>query len=69
MASKKAKYLVKKVTVHSQPCPQCNGTGEVKDNGKCRKCIECEKGVVIWQHETEINLIDALVELGLLKNK
>jgi recombinational DNA repair protein RecR len=66
--AERSKYLVKKITTHSKRCKQCDGTGQVTDNGRCRKCIDCDKGVTFYLHETEIDLIEALKELGLIKD-
>lgn len=57
-------YLVKKRTEQHRQCTSCVGTG-LQYNG--RKCIQCVNGVAVQWHETEMSLIEALAELGLIK--
>ena len=60
------KYLVKRRdTVHKQ-CTQCHGIGKTPAGNRC---IYCSNGVSEHFVETEIELTEALYNLGLLRQK
>lgn len=58
------KYLVKKETTHHRLCSACKGTGI---NSRGKKCTECTGGIAEYTHTTEIGLLEAIYELGLIK--
>ena len=57
-------YLVKKQTVAKRQCTICKGTGTAPRGGRC---LDCKEGISTVIHTTEVDLITALVELGLIK--
>lgn len=64
MAASKTLNMVKRIELHNRMCSSCGGTGQ---NSKGGKCHECTNGVAVHQHYTEIELLEALTELGLIK--
>lgn len=64
MAASNVRYEVSKVTTVKRMCPCCNGT-KVYHNRKCGNCIE---GVAEHTLATNVGLMDALIDLGLVKN-
>lgn len=58
------RYTVKKITEHHRLCSTCGGTGKTPGGSKC---IECTNGVAVHWHHTEIDLLQALYEIGLIK--
>lgn len=65
----KIEYRVKKVTFARKQCTICGGTGkrEQKINGMFKQvpCCHCINGITKIEHITEIDLLDALTELGI----
>jgi hypothetical protein len=64
------RYTVKKLTIGHKMCTTCGGTGkiEVKVVGgafKNQPCAWCLNGVAKIEHITEIDLVQALTELGI----
>jgi DnaJ-class molecular chaperone len=57
-------YMVKKQTVARRQCTTCHGTGTAPRGGRC---LDCKEGISTVIHTTEVDLITALVELGLIK--
>jgi len=64
MAASNVRYEVSKVTTVKRVCPCCNGT-KVYHGRKCGNCIE---GIAAHTVTTSVSLIDALIDLGLVKN-
>jgi len=62
--AEKVEYLIKKRTTTTRYCKACGGSGVTPRGGKC---IECNNGAATMWHTTEVDLITALQELGLLK--
>lgn len=69
MADQKVSFTVKRVTKGRKMCETCRGTGkkEMKINGLFKQvpCSWCQNGVTTVEHMTEVDLIDALTELGI----
>lgn len=53
------RYTVKKITENHRLCSMCGGTGKTPSGSKC---IECKEGVAVHWHQTEIDLMQALIE-------
>jgi hypothetical protein len=65
----KPQFFVKKTTVHHRQCTTCRGSGKVTRSGREGKCIDCVEGVAEITHMTEVTLMEALYELGLIQNR
>lgn len=61
-------YRVKKVTFGRQQCRVCGGSGKrnTKSNSP-EPCLNCLNGVETIEHQTEIDLKQALTEMGIYK--
>lgn len=68
----KTAYRVRKVTIQNKMCPSCRGTGKKEQKVtpgqfKTVNCIHCTNGIAPIEHMTEIDLKDALNEMGIYK--
>jgi reverse gyrase len=63
-------YTVNKVTKARRMCPVCGGTArrEVNMGGYHKEvaCTSCLNGVTTIEHLTQVDLTEALTEIGLL---
>lgn len=50
-------------------CSYCGGTGKISRGNKQEACRECNNGIALIEHQTEVDLLDALEELKLIKRK
>jgi len=66
------KFKVKRISVSRIMCKACGGTGynTVKHNNQSfkNKCHNygCKEGIITNEHETDVDLVEALKELGLI---
>ena len=64
----KVEYRVTQVTYARKMCTACGGTG-FTDKERRRACNYCRNGIATIEHQTDINLLDALHNLGLIKKQ
>ncbi|HBL73847.1 MAG: hypothetical protein A2W90_14550 [Bacteroidetes bacterium GWF2_42_66] len=62
-------FRVKRITYARRMCSYCGGTAKVTRGYKQETCPECKNGVAVFEHQTEVDLLDALEELKLIKRK
>ena len=67
--SNTVEYQVTKITYAKKMCSYCGGTSKITRGYKDVTCPECKNGVATIQHQTSVNLIDALIDLKLIKPK
>lgn len=68
----KVEYRVKRVTIAIRQCQSCGGVGSREYGYAGRKfrkpctAAGCQNGNIKIEHETEISLVEALKEIGLI---
>ncbi len=65
----RVEFRIKRVTFYRKQCPMCGGTGKRSQGYKEVPCGSCRNGVAEHEHHTEVSLLDALLELGLISRK
>ena len=62
----KVLYRVKRVTFARKMCRVCGGSGKRNNkSGSNEQCMNCLNGVETIEHQTEVSLRTAIIEIGI----